>query len=117
MNNPTVVAWSGSDSSYDLIVEVVRPRPEAGVQIDVLGMDETELLQRFIAEATAHGQALTTGLPLGFRCVVAQRVPEPFVWRARMRAALDKALDTSLQYASTNPDPDPDPDPDPEPPP
>lgn len=100
MSAPTVLAWSGSDSSYDLIVEVIRPRPQAIVDVVALGMERTELLERFIAEAQAYGGALVREHgELGLRCIVAQRVPEHFVWRARMQAALDKALDAALDYA------------------
>ena len=66
--------------------------------IDVLGMDANALLQQFIERSTAHGKALLGDEPFGFRCTVAQRVPEPFVWKARMQAALDKALDPQLRY-------------------
>lgn len=95
-----VLSWSGSDSSYDLIVQVVTPRPTEGVDFDVLGMDETPRLQALKDQARAFAAELLTDKPMGFRCIVAQRVPETFVWQARMRAALDKAVNPALGYGA-----------------
>lgn len=95
-----VVNWSGSDSSYDLIVQVVDPRPPDSVEFDILGMDDNPRLLAFQTQARAFGTDLLQDCEsaFGFRCVIAQRVPETFVWQARMRSALDKAMDPALDY-------------------
>ena len=99
-NQVTVLSWSGSDSSYDLIVQVIAPRPESDVVFQLLGMDETPRLTAFKAQAGAFACELLAGHPFGFRCIIAQRVPETFVWQARMRAALDKAQRPELTYTA-----------------
>lgn len=101
-----LVSWSGSDSSYDLIVQVIRAQAPGEVMFEILGMERTPRLEAFMTHARAFGQELLQELlndqdeNLRFRCIIAQRVPETFVWQARMRSALEKAMDSALDYGA-----------------
>lgn len=86
-----VVCRAGTDGSYDLIVEVVRPPPpgtvgwrgDPGVPRARLEAIAAELLIRFGGACEAAG--------VGLRLCFFRRLPDPFVITARVRAALAAA--------------------------
>lgn len=83
-----VVARAGTDGSYDLVVLVVTPRPEGTVvwrgDAGVPPRRKDELARAVLAQFGAECEARGVGLTLCFY----QRLPDPFVITARVKAAL-----------------------------
>lgn len=85
---PRVVARAGTDGSYDLVVLVVTPRPEGTViwrgDAGVPARRKEEIARDVEAQFGAECEARGVGLTLCFY----QRLPDPFVITARVKAAL-----------------------------
>lgn len=87
-HEPLVRARVGTDGSYDLIVEVLVPPPaetvvwrgDAGVPRSRLEQVVSDVRDRFAAACAAQ--------QVGLRLCFFQRMPDPFVIAARVKAAL-----------------------------
>lgn len=86
-----VIAYSGSDASYDLLAEATDPKLDGGVSIVALspesqakGLEVWKALEQELAP-------LVAARDYGVRLRLFQRVPPPFVWRGRIAALLERA--------------------------
>jgi hypothetical protein len=91
--NYQVICESGSDASYDLIVEAILPRPERGYLVEALDPDQTSLGERVLAELPE----LMPRNDIGYRVRLFQRTPEIWVWRARFEALHEKLGQEGVQ--------------------
>ena len=88
MNEAEVLTRVGSDASYDLVVELLSPAPEGVVEIVGDGGAPVGRIEA-VAEAVREqfgGDCELRGV--GLRLCLFQRLPDPFVINARVRAAL-----------------------------
>jgi len=78
----------GSDASYDLILEAVYPRPPQGVIIIALDSTYEEKSQMIIKKLFKHFQL--DDQSWGIKVNLFQRMPDAWVWKARMQVLIDK---------------------------
>lgn len=83
-----VVARVGTDGSYDLIVEAIAPRPAATVIWRGDAGVPRARLEQVVAEVRERFEAACVARQVGLRLCFFQRMPDPFVVTARVRAAL-----------------------------
>lgn len=83
-----IIKETGSDASYDLIIEAVRPCPERGYCLKVNDRE-----QAVKAEAMAQQLVAMYGIQdrdWGIRINLFERFPDGWVWQARVEALLEK---------------------------
>jgi len=85
-----IVQQSGSDASYDLIVEAVRPRPEGGFIIEAQDDAQREQAAVLLQQLMSHPELDHPGPAWGYRFRLFQRMPDVWVWAARLEALHDK---------------------------
>ncbi|MCA9686755.1 MAG: hypothetical protein KC457_31605 [Myxococcales bacterium] len=84
-----VLARVGSDGSYDLVVELLRPAPaELIVAIGEDGGAPPQRLEQVLAELRRNHGRDCVAHDVGLRLNLFRRLPDPFVITARVRAAL-----------------------------
>lgn len=86
-----VLCAAGSDLSYDLIVEVVMPRPPRGVVLDAPDAAQKTKAERVYKAFAPSVEQAIAGRRFGLRIRLFQRLPDPFVWLARIEAAVATA--------------------------
>lgn len=96
-----IVSEVGSDASYDLIVEGIQPRPQETVIFDFMTKMRNPRLEAMMEEVREYLKKMPMPLDLGLRIRLAQRIPDPFVWQARIDAALSEAHMKENNYFST----------------
>jgi hypothetical protein len=91
-----IVSEVGSDASYDLIVEAIRPCPVDMVIFEYLTELRGQRAQTMIKDIREYLKTISIPPELGLRIRFAQRIPDPFVWQARIDAALsEESLDSN----------------------
>lgn len=85
---PRVLARVGTDGSYDLIVEVIAPRPAATVVWRGDAGVPRPRLEHVVADVRERFEAACVAQQVGLRLCFFQRMPDPFVVTARVKAAL-----------------------------
>ncbi len=85
-----ILQQSGSDASYDLIVEAVSPRPEGGFIIETQDHAQREQASRLLRQLAAHLEPGGQRQAWGYRFRLFQRMPDVWVWAARLEALQDK---------------------------
>ncbi|URZ18462.1 hypothetical protein [Clostridium felsineum] len=79
-----VLKKSGSDASYDLIIEAVNPKPIDGYIINSVNNNNTELLDNLVNEIidTENFDSINWGLRFNFF----QHIPDKWIIEARLEA-------------------------------
>jgi hypothetical protein len=90
MKELEVLQQSGSDASYDLIVEAVRPRPDGGYIIESHDDAQREQAGKLLRQLTALLEPGGHRPEWGYRFRLFQRMPDVWVWAARLEAVQDK---------------------------
>src|SRR5436305_538291 len=82
-----VIGETGSDTSYDLIIEAIVPAPpDGGVVVEALDDEQRERARMILAsmgELVTHVQSVRKS---GLRFRLFQRTPDPWVFAARLEA-------------------------------
>jgi hypothetical protein len=85
-----ILQQSGSDASYDLIVEAIAPRPEGGFIIEAQDPGQREQAGRLLRQLAPHLDPGGRPPAWGYRFRLFQRMPDVWVWAARLEALQDK---------------------------
>lgn len=88
MNEAKVLTRVGSDASYDLVVELLSPAPEGVVEIVGDGGAPAGRVAAVAQSVREQFAASCEQRDVGLRLCLFQRLPDPFVINARVRAAL-----------------------------
>jgi hypothetical protein len=89
-SNSIVLTQSGSDASYDLIVEAVTPRPHDGVRLELTSEEQHAPATRILSDLRELMEAVAPSPDWGLRVRLFQRIPEPWIWAARIESAAAK---------------------------
>lgn len=88
MSNAEVLTRVGSDGSYDLVVELLSPAPEDIVVVQGDGGAPPGRIEAVTAGVRERYAEACRARDVGLRLCLFQRLPDPFVIHARVRAAL-----------------------------
>ena len=84
--NYSVICETGSDTSYDLIIEAISPVPPQGVIVEALNQEQRERADAILS-ALGDLVSQTRAAPAcGLRFRLFQRTPDLWVWAARLEA-------------------------------
>lgn len=83
-----VLESSGSDASYDLIIEAITPLPEIGYELKLSDREHSDKAHSLALNLVEHFTLRELGW--GIRIHLFERFPDAWVWQSRVESLVSK---------------------------